>query len=224
MPPFDFFDPATEVKVVEGRLPHWSQHGVVCFITWRTWDSMPADVLAGWLAERNTWLRCHHIDPESADLAALVERLPSDLRHTFRQFVSNRWEETLDRCHGTCVLRRPDYARIVADSLLFFDSERYLMTDFVVMPNHVHLLVAFPDADRMCKQCESWKHYTAVRLNKLLRRTGRFWETESFDHLVRSEEQFDYLRQYIADNPSRSALKPGEFIHYSRPRTEPAAR
>jgi putative transposase len=54
-------------------------------------------------------------------------------------------------------------------------------------------------------------------LNKLLGRSGRFWHPESFDHLVRSGEDFARFRQYIADNPKQANLKPGEYIHYSRP-------
>jgi len=211
------FDPTAEVRVVERRLPHWSQSGTLCFITWRTWDSIPSGVLAGRVAERDSWLRRHGIDPDAEDREARLGRLTPDLRHEFRELVSARWEEALDRCHGSCVLRRPDCAKVVADSLLHFDGDRYLMTDFVVMPNHVHLLVAFPDGDRMRDQCESWKRYTAVRLNRLLARSGRCWETDSFDHLVRSQGQFEYLRRYVADNPSRAGLRAGEFVHYSRP-------
>jgi putative transposase len=69
----------------------------------------------------------------------------------------------------------------------------------------------------MLTQCESWKHYTAVQLNRRLRRRGRFWQQDGFDHLVRSAEQFEYLRRYIADNPHRASLSPGEFVHWSKP-------
>jgi type I restriction enzyme R subunit len=49
----------------------------------------------------------------------------------------------------------------VADSLLHFDDERYRMGDFVVMPNHVHLLANFPTVEEMKAQSDSWLHYTA---------------------------------------------------------------
>jgi len=81
-------------------------------------------------------------------------------------------------------------------------------TDFVVMPNHVHLLAAFPDEGSMLAQCESWKHYTATKINRFLGRSSRFWQQDGFDHLVRSVEQFEYLRAYIADNPRRAHLPP----------------
>ena len=89
------------------------------------------------------------------------------------------------------------------------------MIDFVVMPNHVHMLVVFPDDDSQLKQCESWKHFTAMKINKKLGRKHRFWQQDAFDHLVRSLEQFDYLRQYIADNPKKAKLRLGEYLVYS---------
>ena len=110
------------------------------------------------------------------------------------------------------MLRRPELARIVADSLLYFDANRYRMGDFVVMPNHVHLLVVFGSEDALKGQCDSWLHFTAVQINRALGEKGKFWQQEPFDHLVRSPEQYDYLRQYIADNPRKAGLQPGEYL------------
>ena len=71
--------------------------------------------------------------------------------------------------------------------------------------------------DAMLKQVESWKKWTALQINRALGRTGRFWQDESFDHLVRSPAAFDKFRRYIAENPSKAKLRPGEFIHWRRP-------
>lgn len=211
------FDPRQNYNVVERRLPHWSQPGTMCFIIWRTWDSMPAHVIADWLAEREAWLRRHGIDPSSGDWELRLRTLPDDRVIEFRQYVADRWNDRLDALHGACVLRQSALGRIVADSFNHFDAVRYHMSDYVVMPNHVHLLAAFPDEGSMLAQCESWKHFTATRLNRALRRRGRFWQQDGFDHLVRSLEQFEHLRRYIAQNPSQAGLSPGEYIHQSKP-------
>ncbi|MHC4179819.1 MAG: transposase, partial [Planctomycetota bacterium] len=129
-----------------------------------------------------------------------------------RQFDHTR-EAFLDTCHGRCLLRRPELAQIVADSLLHFDGERYRMGDFVIMPNHVHLLAAFATAEAMERQFDSWLHYTAFRIHQRIGEKGHFWQQEPFDHLVRSVEQYEYLRTYIADNPRKANLKDGEFIY-----------
>ncbi|HUY35215.1 MAG TPA: transposase [Pirellulales bacterium] len=113
------------------------------------------------------------------------------------------------------MLKRPELATIVADSLLHFDGQRYRLGDFVVMPNHVHVLAVFPTADAMKEQCDAWLHYTAFRINQAIDDKGKFWQEEPFDHLVRGPEQYDHLRQYIADNPRKAGLEPGEY-HYRR--------
>lgn len=211
------FDPKRDFTVVERSLPHWSQTGVISFITWRTWDSIPRHVLESWLAERANWLRRLNIDPDSDDWATKLELISAELRHDFQMHLSDRWNEQLDACHGACVLKRPELSRIVADSILHFDGDRYDMTDFVVMPNHVHVLAAFPDDTSMLRQCDSWKHFTATQLNRRLSRSGRFWQQDGFDHLVRSIDQFEHLRRYIADNPRRAKLRPSEYFHVSKP-------
>jgi type I restriction enzyme R subunit len=211
------FDPQDEYFVLERRdLPHWAQAGTIVFITWRTWDSIPQPVYVEWLRIRAGWLREHGIDPNNEEWRMQLAALNRRDQLQFRQLLAERWEGALDECHGACVLRRPELARSVADSLLHFDGERYLVTDFVVMPNHVHLLAAFPAPESMLAQCDSWKHFTATRINRALDRKGRFWEVDDFDHLVRSDDQFQYYRQYIGDNPRRANLRSGEFVHYSR--------
>ena len=178
---------------------------------------MPKQVLDQWFEERNRWLLAHGIDPGASNGRDQLIRLHRQESKESLDRLWNRWHDALDAGHGACVLRRPEIARIVADSLLHFDQQRYVMLDFVIMPNHAHLLASFPDENAMLEQCESWKHFTATQINRKLGRKGRFWQQDAFDHLMRTEEQFQYLRRYIADNPIKAGLRPGEFLHYSKP-------
>lgn len=229
--PFRVFDSKEDTLVIERKLPHWAQPGTLCFITFRTCDSMPKSVLERWQKERGEWLKRHGIDfssrhaPRDAHHAERddynmwrqqFERLEVKLQREFHEKFSQHWHEELDACHGECVLRQPSLAKIVATSLKHFEGERYELTDFVVMPNHVHLIAAFRDSQQMLAQCESWKHYTAMQINRSLNRKGRFWQQDGFDHLIRSIEQFEYLRRYIADNPVKANLDPSEFSHESK--------
>jgi type I restriction enzyme R subunit len=214
--PIHLFDREADVLITERRLPHWAQAGAITFITWRTDDSIPANVLAQWRADRCRWLIAHGIDPNQPNWPAQLTTLPPPFPSEFHREFSERWHNQLDAGHGACALRRPELAVIVANSLKHFDADRYVLFDFVVMPNHVHLLAAFPDESAMLTQCESWKHYTAVQINRALGRKGRFWEQDGFDHLVRTQAQFEALRRYIADNPSKAHLSAGQFIHFSK--------
>lgn len=214
-PQLKVFDPSQDVSITTRQLPHWSQAGTISLITWRTWDSLPKHVIQVWETDRDAWLVSQGITP-SRDWQSVIQALPPRQRIEYQRRLSERCNEQLDCCHGQCVLRRPELARILAESLLLFDGDRYELTDFVVMPNHVHLLGAFPNEASMLRQCESWKHYTARQINRELGRSGRFWQQDGFDHLVRSIEQFEYLRKYIAENPNRSKLRPGEYVHWSK--------
>jgi type I restriction enzyme R subunit len=210
------FDPDAEYSVVERRLPHWSQAGTVCFITWRTDDSIPPPLLRQWHADRDHWLRRHDIDPKSVDWRDQLQKLDRIVRAEFAQTFSRRWHNHLDAGYGACVLKSPPISDIVAKSLLHFDGDHYEMCDFVVMPNHVHLLAAFVNEDSMLEQCESWKHYTARQINQQIKGEGRFWQQDGFDHLVRTIEHFEAFRRYIAANPTKARLKRREYRHYSK--------
>jgi len=204
------FDPSAAWDTYAHWRPHWSQPGAVVFITFRTADSIPAEVIERWDREKERWLRQRGKDT-GEHWSTIVPTLTARERFDFHKQFNRCREEFLDSCHGRCLLRRPELARIVADSLLHFDGQRYLMGDFVVMPNHVHMLAVFSSPDALKNQCDSWLHDTAFRIHQEIGEKGKFWQQEPFDHLVRSPEQYDYLRQYIADNPYNAGLKPGEY-------------
>jgi type I restriction enzyme R subunit len=213
---FELFDPNADVRITAGNLPHWFQPGVTYFITFRTDDSFPVAVARQWYRCRDDWLRKHGIDPGSVDWISKLRALPGDQLREFHTNFSREFMENLDSGHGECVLKRPELARIVAGSFHYFDGRRYHLGDFVVMPNHVHLLVCLLGTTDLEGQCYSWKKFTSTRINEVLGRQGRFWHEESFDHLVRSPEQFEYLRTYIADNPKRAGLGEGEYLYWRR--------
>ena len=206
-----FFDPNAPVSITHTSLPHWSQAGTISFITWRTGDSIPRDVARKWIAERNSWLEKQGIDSSLDDWRVQLNQLNKEKTYFYFQNFTKRWNSELDRCKGRCVLRQRTISQIVSDSLIKFDGDRYNLLDFVIMPNHVHLLAAFPDEESMMKQCKSWKRFTAKKINEKLGSKGRFWQSDSFDHLVRSPFQLEALHQYITDNPVKAGLKEGEF-------------
>ena len=83
----------------------------------------------------------------------------------------------------------------------------------MIMPNHIHCLVAFLDNDIAKTQPGSWMRFSAKKINQLLGNSGALWFPEPFDHLVRNEIQLEYLRSYIGDNPKKAGLNEGEFTY-----------
>ena len=74
------------------------------------------------------------------------------------------------------------------------------------MPNHVHLVVALPDdAPPLVKTLQLLKGYSSFQANKLLGLSGKFWQAESYDHVVRPGE-LDRIISYVLENPVKARL------------------
>ena len=107
---------------------------------------------------------------------------------------------------GSCLLRDPQAARIVEDSLLHFQGDRYALSAWCVMPNHVHAVVTPYHPRNLLEILHSWKSFTAHAINKQLNRTGSVWQEESFDHLIRRPEAFEGFVSYVENNPVAAGL------------------
>jgi REP element-mobilizing transposase RayT len=97
-------------------------------------------------------------------------------------------------------------AELVANALRFFDGQRYQLFAWCIMPNHVHVIFR-PFADwTLPKLLHSWKSYTSKEANRILGRSGRFWQDEYYDHLVRNENDFERQVRYAVENQTKSGL------------------
>ncbi len=103
-------------------------------------------------------------------------------------------------------LRQDAIAELVVCSLRYGAQEgRYVLANFVIMANHVHVLL-LPKMS-VSKSMKSLKGYTAREANRLLDRTGEpFWQKESYDHWVRNEEERLRIAAYIENNPVKAGL------------------
>jgi putative transposase len=99
----------------------------------------------------------------------------------------------------------------VCDSLMKFDSKRYFVDAFVIMPNHVHLLWQMAGASSNVRELKSMKGATSRVCNSWLDLSGTFWMEGSYNRIVRDEEELYAFREYIAANPVRAELAEDEF-------------
>ena len=118
------------------------------------------------------------------------------------------FDRTLDSgCIGPMWMKNAAVAELVSDALLYAERQRglYRMLAFVVMSNHVHLLIETEQPlERITKFL---KGNTARCANLYLGRTGQtFWQDESFDHWVRDSAQSDRIIRYIENNPVTAGL------------------
>jgi REP element-mobilizing transposase RayT len=194
----EFFNPRDEIETTRHRLPHWRQGEVPVFVTFRLSDSLPKAVFEAWLERREAFLVSH---PEPWD------EVTEELYHL--QF-SDQIDEELDAAHGCCVLRDARISGIVEDRLRKFHDDRYRLLNFVIMPNHVHVLFIPSDDETLPDILKGWKGVSS----RLVHREGfselnPFWQPDYFDRLIRGPEHLERTFEYIRENPAKARLTSG---------------
>jgi putative transposase len=157
-------------------VPHWDSVGQPVFVTFR---------LAGSLPENRVFPPANLASGEAFQA---IDKLLDHVRT------------------GPFFLEQSEIAQMVLEAIRDGDNRfrRYELHAYAVMPNHVHLLVTsrVPNA----KWLGPLKGFTGSMANRILERTGAFWQDESYDHLVRDGEEFSSVRRYIEDNPVAAGL------------------
>jgi REP element-mobilizing transposase RayT len=187
-----------------GRLPHWEADHAIYFVTFRLADSLPRAVLQEFEAERRNILA-------AAKQAGRSILSPLDERR-LEELLSEKVQAKLDAGAGKCFLRDPQIAGVVSEALRHFNLSKYRMYAWCVMPNHVHALFRILDGHTLAEILHTWKSFSATRANRLLGRSGGFWQREYYDHLVRSEDEFYRIVGYIAENPNRAGLRNWRWV------------
>jgi len=159
-----------------GYLPHVKREGASYFITFRLADSLPKEVLMRFEREHAEALR------------RLAANASGDATEEVHRDLRRKIECYLDQGAGECHLGRPKIADMVADALRHFHDQQYVLDDWVVMPNHVHVIL-WPMPNRTLSEIlKSRKRHTARPANLLLGRTGEtFWQRGRKQSVRRSQ-------------------------------------
>jgi len=182
-----------------GYLPHCDKPGLTQFVTFRLADSMPE-------SRRGEWEHLLLVVPWSnaprSGAQSIAQREEQDLAQREQR---RKLEEYLDRGLGACHLRDARIAAWVERAMLHHHARRFDVLAWVVMPNHVHVLVGIWRTP-LSKVLQNWKSITAVEGNKILGREGTFWQPEYWDRFMRDEEQARKAIRYIENNPVKTGL------------------
>ena len=165
-----------------GYLPHFDGRGVIQAITFRLHDSLPQKVVQKWKTE----------------LSSLPE---SEARIQLHQKITH-YE---DAGHGSCLLKKTEFTTLVQDAFLHFDGERYHLLQWVIMPNHIHLLIETKEEslDRIIK---SWKTFTARQINLAQGSEGPVWARDYHDRYIRDLDHYENAKSYLRQNPVKAGL------------------
>ena len=193
------------IEKTRRRLPHWQQDGKTFFVTFRLNDSVPVHVLNSWREEKQRWLEIH------------PKPWPADTEMEYQRVFSGTMDRYLDQGFGSCRLARPDHSATTASAIHYFDGSRYVMHAFVIMPNHVHVLLSLMDDHRIAEVVGSWKRFTATVINKTEGTLGAVWMEDHFDRLIRDWDHFINVCRYIDRNPGKAKLPEGHFATYEAP-------
>lgn len=220
-PGFQGLDPNKPVTIYQRHLPHWRQEGATYFVTSRLADSLPQSKLQEleivrkeWRARQDTSTRVgrlanpshNHIGRSANPSYAIAN--PEDVDEELARQTMQCVEDWLDQGMGSCWLRRADLNQHVISALAHFDDDRYELDAYVIMPNHMHLIIRplHPQRDPLERILQSRKRQIARDINRVLGRRDRLWQEESFDRIIRDEEHLYRCIQYIGSNPRRAGL------------------
>ena len=102
-------------------------------------------------------------------------------------------------------LRRREVAELVESILLEDDRRNYRMQAWAAMPNHLHLVVDVWEVP-LTKLINNWKGKTSRLANVALRRSGKFWQEDYYDTLIRDDAHLKRAIRYTEQNPVKAFL------------------
>lgn len=166
-----------------GYLPHFDSPNEIQLITFHLADSLPKHALV--------------------QIASKLEELPASKRKAEKQRRLQKW---LDAGYGECHLRQPEIARVVEEFLFARDEVDYRLLEWVVMPNHIHVLAELAAHAPMAEVVKRWKGGSSHRINRILGRRGTFWFREYHDRFMRDGDHFSNSVAYVRENPVKAGL------------------
>ena len=183
------------------NLPHIQPPGETFFITYRLAGSLPLSTIENLKSRYRQAERRLHIQYPDLEKRACA-------KYDLQKKYFAEFDDQLDKClNEPYWLKEKNIAALVAESLDYLAKMYFDLWAFCIMPNHVHLLITvFEDAPILYKILQKHKKHTAWKGNLILKRSGKFWTHESYDHIVRNGQEFENIVYYILNNPIKAGF------------------
>src|SRR5215216_7305894 len=177
------------------RLPHIQIEGATYCVTFRLKNSLPIDILEKLSQEFER-----------------TKRLPSDKIEIEQRRWFEKFDNDLDQTlYGENFLSDLPIATVMEEAIYYRDTKVYDLISFCLMPNHVHLICRPLESEKdkfysLTEILHSLKRYTARQSNLILKKSGAFWQDESYDHIIREEAELERTIKFILYNPVKANL------------------
>jgi len=167
-----------------GYLPHFDDGHSLQVVTYRLADALPAQAIA-------------RMEEQSMDDEGRRDEI----------------ERYIDAGYGSCVLRFPKNATSVIDNWRHHHGSAYWLHAWVVMPNHVHVLIEPLKGTTLPRIVHAWKSYSAKVILKTnageppaLPAKRQLWQPDYWDRYIRNERHYRSTIDYIHQNPVKASL------------------
>lgn len=193
------------------KLPHYQPLYHTYFVTFRLNGSIPKSTLNDLQDEYLS-----KIDfAKKADNETIKYEMLAEIRFNYLIEMDNKLEQLQ---YGPHFLTHKEVASEVALSIKKHDSIYYNLICYTIMSNHVHLLLdtsiqkenlekqRFLKPKYLDEIMKLIKGSSANASNKILNRSGQFWERESYDTIIYSDTYFNNAQAYILNNPVKANI------------------
>ena len=184
-----------------GYLPHLDSPDLIQHVILRLVDSIPPDLI-----------RKYESELLIARKGTSASRNNAHMKH-----FQDKLDECLDKGYGQCILADHRSAEIVNGVIKHFDGSRYRLDAWAIMPNHVHAIIKMLPKCPLWKTINSWKSFSAKKINALTGRKGSVWALDYFDRYIRDHDHYFNAITYIHNNPVKAGLvqNPGDWEYSS---------
>jgi len=119
----------------------------------------------------------------------------------YAYFITTRLAEHLD------IFKNEQCCLLLIKDMIFYRQElRYQLYGYVIMPDHFHWIIQpSPKAD-ISIIMNKVKGHSSFVINKHLGRTGKLWQKDYHDHVIRNGKDFEEKINYIHKNPFKAGL------------------
>ncbi len=182
--------------------PHYQFRDSIVFLTWRLAGTLPSHIL-----KQFQQLKSAKYDNENSHDLQRIKQENTRLFNLYQEY-----DQGLAKCNDSSFsLNEERLAKIVTGAFHFHDGKKYELHAYCVMSNHIHLLIRALKRDNenyyhIADLVRALKRYSATEINKRLGRRGILWDDYYFDRIIRDEQNYNNVVNYIMMNPVAAGL------------------